>query len=84
MDTWDTWTLHYPAVRAEQLTADVTRHDMEPLQAKLAGGRGEQLEYFEQLAGETMALTSGVEAGQVVLPQLLSGWKYYQKQKKYA
>ena len=51
---------------------------MEPLQAKLAGG-GEQLEYFEQLAGETMALTSGVEAGQVVLPQLLSGWKYYQK-----
>ena len=76
MDTWDTWTLHYPAVRAEQLTADVTRHDMEPLQAKLVGEggrRGEHLEYFQQLAGETMALTSGVEGGQVVLPEVLSG-----------
>ena len=44
---------------------------MEPLQAKLAGG--EHLEYFEQLAGETMALTSGVEGGQVVSAEVLSG-----------
>ena len=43
---------------------------MKPLQAKLV-----HLEYFEQLAagGETMALTSGVEVGQVVLLQVLSG-----------
>ena len=38
-------------------------------------GRGvEHLEYFEQLVGgETMALTSGVEGGQVVLVEVISG-----------
>ena len=81
MDTWDTWSLHYPAVRGEErLTADVTRHDMEPLQAKLAGGgrKGGGVcgapGIFEQLVGgETMALTSGVEGGQVVLVEVISG-----------
>ena len=53
---------------------------MEPLQAKLAGGGREGGRgcgapgIFEQLVGgETMALTSGVEGGQVVLVEVISG-----------